>query len=57
MTLLSAFMIASGSDDGTVRLWDVTSGESHGVLKGHRSGVTCLVALENGRVGLVSGSE
>src|SRR5262249_1155396 len=31
-------LFASGSVDHTVRLWDVTTGEERGILKGHRGG-------------------
>jgi len=36
-------MIASGSDDHTVRLWDVQSGNIHVMLCGHDMGVTDVI--------------
>ena len=44
----------SGSWDGTLRLWDLASGESR-VLTGHTDGVTALAVLPDGRA--LSGSE
>ena len=46
--------IASGSDDTMVRVWDVNSGMSLKVLKGHTRKVISLCALGDGRI--VSGS-
>ncbi|WP_396271115.1 KGGVGR-motif variant AAA ATPase [Ideonella sp.] len=34
--------IASGSDDGTLRLWDVASGQPVRVMQGHQGGVLCV---------------
>ena len=44
----------SGSEDGTLRLWDLASGESR-VLAGHTGGVTALAVLPDGRA--LSGSD
>ena len=44
----------SGSEDGTLRLWDLASGKSR-VLKGHTGKVTALAVLPDGRA--LSGSE
>lgn len=35
-------LAASGSDDGTVKLWDHESGEYLRTLKGHTNAVTCV---------------
>ncbi|KAG2501235.1 hypothetical protein HYH03_001042 [Edaphochlamys debaryana] len=34
--------LAAGYSDGTVRIWDYTSGDCTVTLKGHKSGVSCL---------------
>ncbi|CAG7849681.1 Vegetative incompatibility protein HET-E-1, partial [Serendipita indica DSM 11827] len=47
--------LASGSWDGTVRLWDGTTGASLGTLEGHTGPVQCLAFLPDGRR-LASGS-
>ena len=48
-------MIASGSFDGTVRLWDAASGDELRVLKSHGSGVTSVAFSPDGRT-IASGS-
>ena len=45
--------LASGSDDNTIRLWDVASGAETARLEGHSIGSLCV--LPDGR--LASGSE
>ena len=47
---------ASGSQDGTVRLWDAATGEPRGVLEGHSSGVRSVIFSPDGQL-LASGSE
>ncbi|MBK6973769.1 MAG: hypothetical protein IPH26_12765 [Sterolibacteriaceae bacterium] len=47
--------LASGSDDGTVRLWDPEGMGEPRVFEGHTGGVKSLVALADGR--LASGSD
>jgi WD40 repeat protein/serine/threonine protein kinase len=42
--------LASGSDDATVRIWDVGSGQTTLVLRGHEQVITGLTALPDGRV-------
>ena len=46
--------LASGSDDNTIRLWDVTTGAETARLEGHSRGVGALCVLPDGR--LASGS-
>jgi WD40 repeat protein/serine/threonine protein kinase len=46
--------LASGSDDATVRIWDVASGQTVLVLRGHEQVITGVVALPDGRI--VTGS-
>jgi tricorn protease-like protein len=47
--------LASGSDDATVRLWGVESGEGKGTLKGHSGGVSSVTWNKDGTL-LGSGS-
>ncbi len=37
--------VVSGSDDRTLRVWDIESGETIQVLEGHTLGVTAVAAL------------
>lgn len=51
-------LLASGSDDGTVRLWDVAMGKEIAILPNHNSFVTSLAFSPEGRllaVGLFDG--
>ncbi len=43
-------LIATGSDDTSVRVWDWRSGALMAVLEGHTRPVTCLVKLSNKRL-------
>jgi WD40 repeat protein len=47
-------LLASGSVDATVRLWEAATGKEKAVLRGHASTVTCLAFSPDGRR-LVSG--
>ncbi|HKI17804.1 MAG TPA: WD40 repeat domain-containing protein, partial [Isosphaeraceae bacterium] len=46
--------VVSGSDDGTVKLWDLNSGQEQSTLSGHGGRVRALAVTGDGRV--VSGS-
>ncbi|MEP4195691.1 MAG: AAA family ATPase [Aliishimia sp.] len=48
--------IVSGSDDNTLRIWDVQSGEELQVLRGHESYVTSVAFSSDGR-SILSGSQ
>ena len=48
--------LASGSDDNTVRLWNTNTGESLGILTGHKSDVNSVAFSPDGRM-IVSGSD
>ena len=48
-------LLASGSHDRSVRLWDVDAGTCTAVLRGHTNWVHCLADLGGGR--LLSGSD
>ena len=49
-------MLASGSDDKTVRLWDLVSGAQKQTLEGHSNSVSSVAFSPDGRI-LASGSE
>ena len=49
-------LLASGSVDRTIRLWDVTSGECLRILQGHSNYVRSLVFTPDGRT-LASGGD
>ncbi|EDO31117.1 predicted protein, partial [Nematostella vectensis] len=48
--------VISGSDDSTVRAWDLENGESCAVFQGHSKPVLCLQIINDGQA-IVSGSE
>ncbi len=54
LCLLEGGPLASGSVDGTIRLWDAATGAETGRLSGHAGHVLTLCLLEGGR--LASGS-
>jgi len=37
----------SGSDDNTVRIWDIKTGKCLEELIGHKNGVTCITFARN----------
>lgn len=39
--------LLSGSDDMTIRIWDITTCKELEVLKGHKNGVTCIAFANN----------
>ncbi|MGA7935929.1 MAG: pentapeptide repeat-containing protein, partial [Kovacikia sp.] len=49
-------LLASAGDDGTVKLWDTTTGECIQVLAGHGDRIWSLAASQTGKI-LVSGSD
>lgn len=54
VTVIPDGRVASGSDDGVVRIWDLERSRLLGALEGHRGWVMALAALPDGR--LASGS-
>jgi WD40 repeat protein len=48
--------LASGGDDGTVRLWDPKDGQLQRILLGHAGKITCLAWSPDGKT-LASGSD
>ena len=62
MTAVCAFtvngttLLATGAEDGTVRIWDPATGTQHAVLEGHTGPVNAVCALaQDGRTLLASG--
>jgi hypothetical protein len=50
-------LVASGSDDNAIRLWDVASGEAVQVLRGHGSGVRACAFSPDGQFVLSGGQD
>ncbi len=48
--------VVSGSDDCTVRIWDIETGENIKILRGHKDHITSVAVLPNGKR-VVSGSK
>ena len=55
LAVLADGRLASGSDDKTIRLWDVASGAETARLEGHTSEIRSLAVVADGR--LASGSD
>ncbi|PPQ94743.1 hypothetical protein CVT25_007691, partial [Psilocybe cyanescens] len=53
---MNGTQIASGSDDGFVRIWDASSGEELKILKGHNDGVSSVSFTSDDRW-IASGSD
>ena len=54
---LEGGLLASGSGDRTVKVWEVASGRCIATLQGHGSYVTSVAALEGGRLASGSGDD
>ena len=52
---LKSGLLASGSNDDTIKIWNLDTGSIKRELKGHTGDVRCLAELKNGN--LVSGSD
>src|SRR3954464_9219891 len=48
--------LVSGSDDRTVKLWDVATGKENATLKGHKASVRCVAYSPDGKT-VASGSD
>ncbi len=49
--------LASGSNDGTAKLWNVATGKERATLKGHRGGVHCVAFSPDGRTVASGGND
>jgi len=54
LAVLSNGVLASGSYDGTIKVWDVKTGVCQRTLSGHERGISTIVALPNGMLVSVS---
>ena len=52
-----AQVFASASLDGTLKLWNINSSNSHMTLTGHQSGVNCVAFFSGDRALLLSGGD
>ncbi|NJS09874.1 MAG: hypothetical protein HC789_05555, partial [Microcoleus sp. CSU_2_2] len=46
----SSEIVVSGSVDGTVRLWDISTGECLKILQGHTSRINYVAFSSNGKI-------
>ena len=46
--------LISGSEDDTIKIWNLSSGKALQTLNGHQAAITCITTLDNN---LISGSE
>jgi len=49
--------VVSGSEDGTVRLWDIESGKEVSPRPGHTQAVHCVALSQDGRYALTGGAD
>ena len=49
MAFSTGGLLASGSGDQTIKLWNPESGAESATLRGHRSGVTAVAFAPNGK--------
>ena len=54
LAVLEGGRLASGSDDGMIKIWNLATGTCVATLRGHENEVNSLAVLEGGR--LASGS-
>ena len=50
-------ILVSGSNDSTLRVFRIATGQPGGTFRGHQSPVTCLVVLPNGRLAVSGGQD
>lgn len=50
-------LLASGSDDGTIRLWEVATGKQRAVVKAHRGAVTAITCSPDGKILASAGTD
>lgn len=50
LTALPYGALASGSDDGVIKVWDPTTWDCQYRIQAHKANVTCLAALPDGRL-------
>jgi WD40 repeat protein len=49
--------LLSGSDDRTVRVWDVHSGKQRAILEGHSDQVSCVAISPDGTIAATGGAD
>jgi len=48
MIIVANGIIASGSNDKTIKIWDTKSGKCVNTLTGHHGWVYCMISVANG---------